>query len=49
PDGSRLAVLNASQAGSVSLFDVRDPGRLADYVAASGELFCRPAAQAAAQ
>ncbi|ALX12863.1 hypothetical protein P350_15605 [Burkholderia cepacia JBK9] len=49
PDGSRLAVLNASQAGSVSLFDVRDPGRLADYVAAGGELFCRPAAQAVAQ
>ncbi|WP_176040792.1 beta-propeller fold lactonase family protein [Burkholderia stabilis] len=49
PDGSRLAVLNASQAGSVSLFDARDPGRLADYVAASGELFCRPAAQAASQ
>jgi DNA-binding beta-propeller fold protein YncE len=49
PDGSRLAVLNASQAGSVSLFDVRDPGQRAGYVAASGELFCRPAAQAASQ
>ncbi|CAB3760799.1 MULTISPECIES: beta-propeller fold lactonase family protein [Burkholderia] len=49
PDGSRLAVLNASQDGSVSLFDVRDPGQLAGYVAASGELFCRPAAQAASE
>ncbi|WP_175979034.1 beta-propeller fold lactonase family protein [Burkholderia sp. BCC1047] len=47
-DGSRLAVLNANES-SVLLFDVRDAGRLADYMAANGELFCQPAAPAVSQ
>ncbi|MBY4870887.1 YncE family protein [Burkholderia anthina] len=49
PDGNRLAVLNASQSGSVSLFDVHEAGTLSDYVATSGELFCRPAAEGTSQ